>query len=218
MPSTAIIALLIAGSSPLAEAGVATVQLGSDGLVRVRDLARVASGGELVVMRAPRTRTLSVSQQQQAVRNRLPGADFTLRHQQPIRFAIAGSEQVARTAECSAAATLIPAGRMVEAADLVPLPCPAQIQGNWLRPVAGGYQARADIPAGTPLGRPLVRAITPIAAATPVVLRTAIGPVVIERQAATVQPGRPGRSVFARTADGAVLVAPLANKSAKDRP
>lgn len=210
MSSSAIIALLIAGSSPQAEAGISTVQIAPDGLLRVGDLARVSRGAELVVLRAADNTLLTPGQQAQLVRNRLPGAVFALRYKQAIRLALPERPAKTEFAACLTAAILIPADHVLEQADVAAAPCDVRTQGGWLRPVAGGFQARVDIPPGTQLGRPYIAAHAPVAAATPVVVRTKVGPVTIERNAETVQAARPGRSVFARTEDGAVLVAPLA--------
>lgn len=216
MPASTITALLIAGSSSQAQVGAGIVQIGPDGIVRVRDLADTAVGADLGIMSVRHGQTLSAAQQRQAVRNRLPGARFSLRQRQAIRFAIAIAPPHPQAEGCSAAATLISAGRVVSAADLAPHPCAGAKKGNWLRSIPGGYQARVDIPAGTPLGRPTVRPNAAIAVATPVVLRTIVGPVIIERQAETLQPTRVGRPVFARTTDGTVVVAPTAIEPAKD--
>lgn len=194
-----------------------TIELSSDRLVRVRDLAHVAQGSDLVVLRAPRSRAFSLQQQAQLVRNRLPGAVFTLRHLLPVRFTFP-DRLPTDLAACSSAASLIPAGRILEPSDLVSINCSIKPQGSWLTPVAGGHLAKADIPAGTPLGRPQLSTVAPVARATPVVFRTSIGSVTIERSAATVQPGRPGRPVFARTADGSVIVAPLETGETEERP
>lgn len=71
----------------------------------------------------------------------------------------------------------------------------------WL-PEGADRPVRVISPA--PEAAPMAEAVR-VEAGDPVVVRASVGPVIVEREARALQTGRPGRKVFVRTADGAVL-------------
>lgn len=187
----------------------------ADDKLRVRDLARGAVRGELVVAALPAHAarvTLSEEQRAALLRKRVPGMRFSLRHKGDVQFnrGSAGMAAISETS-CFSARTDIPAGVYLRAEHVASAPCSAGVPARRLRydPAAAAAYAQALIPAGSYLGRLRLPEVPPVPAGQSMLLQTRVGPVTIERGVTALQPGRPGRSLFVRTDDGKLLASRL---------
>lgn len=186
--------------------------------VRLGDLVRTADGGRLSerdgstpVLRLPAERhriTLSAPALAALLRRQLPGREVA----GDGTTIIALRRAPARVqAGCWASTRALHAGEPVTVRDVVPAGCagsaPAKVvaAGADRAPAAAG-----ELAAGAYLGRLLPVPAGRIASGTALALRSAVGPVVIERGVTTVQPGRSGRQVFVRDGEGHVFAALLA--------
>jgi hypothetical protein len=117
---------------------------------------------------------------------------------------------------CAEAGRDLAAGTALSSSNVVAVPCRDE------RAAALRYDRRARIlvtrqalPAGAYLGH--VGALSDLQTATgaTLVLRSTVGPVTIEREVTALQPGRAGKRVFVRDANGRVFAAPLAPATSK---
>lgn len=111
------------------------------------------------------------------------------------------------TGGCFAASRELPAGSVLSAGDVVVSPCRPVSKRVPLRydRLAGAPVAAAVIPAGTYLGRLAPLAQVRIEKGQRLTLRSASGPVVIEREVVAMQSGAPGGRVFVSDASGRVF-------------
>jgi len=86
--------------------------------------------------------------------------------------------------------------------DLTPVPCRSKAPHPPLRydSATRGPIAASVLPAGTYLGRLMPLPGKQVAAGEPLVLRSSIGPVTIERNVTAMQPGSSGKRLFVRDA------------------
>ena len=112
---------------------------------------------------------------------------------------------------CWVAARVIPAGTPLSRRDVDPAPCLADGVAAPLRldRANGMLVAHETIAAGTPLGAFAAPPAAAVGAGTVLTLRSANGPVTVERTVTTLQPGRSGGRVFVRDAAGSVFAARL---------
>lgn len=190
-----------------------------DGYVLARDIARASPDGAAVVATLPagaRQIELTEDKREALLRNRFPGGGFVLRHSGTLRVVRApGIEREANLGTCYAAGSDIPAGIALERAMLAEVACTRETAGRWLAHDAASRTlfARNDIPAGTYLGHVRLAAPGTVAPGSRLVFRTGEGPVTVEREVTALQPGRPGRHLFARTQDGEVVRSKLAEEN-----
>lgn len=189
-------------------------------VVRVRDIAAVPTGGEAVILRLPRGRNaveLDEAARRRLVRNRLPGVEFDLRHRGALTLSRPGRSAAARS--CTVTRHDIAAGSYLLRSDVTREPCASASSRPALAydRATGAVRARADIPAGTDIGAVPLPETPPLPAGQDAVIAFAGGPVVIQREVRTLQPARPGRSVFVRTNDGEVFAATIEDSSETDR-
>lgn len=109
--------------------------------------------------------------------------------------------------DCFASSRDLSAGSVLSADDVAVTPCQSVSQRAPLRydRLAGAPVTAATIPAGTYLGRLAPLAQIRIEKGQRLTLRSASGPVVIEREVVAVQPGVPGGRVFVSDASGRVF-------------
>jgi len=209
--------LVLAGSATVApEPAVLTL---ADDKLRIRDLARGAGDGEMIVASLPsRAAELTLNEEQRValLRKRVPGVRFALRHGGDVRFA-RGPGTVVQSGEtaCFSARTEIPVGHYVGRDEVNNVPCIANATEPRLRydAEAAAAVARASIPAGSYLGRLRLPESTPVAAGRSMLLRTRVGPVSIERTVTALQSGRVGERLFVRTDDGKLMASRLSPES-----
>ena len=187
---------------PMVEVRSAQLRVGD--LVAAREGALPAGIAELVVARLPHgATTLALPARDVAalVRRRVPG----------LRISAPAGELPARIGGgCFAAAAAIPAGAAVKAGDVVAAECRGTVPAALRYDRDGLAVARAALPAGAYLGRLAALPRDAIGKGTPLTLRSAAGPVTVERAVTTMQSGRPGARLFVRDGEGKVFAAPLA--------
>ena len=206
---------MLVGMAGAAMATPATLPI-DGGVVRVRDVATADRGRDLVVLRLPRGTaavTLTPAELRSLVSNRIPGTRFSLRHARAVRVMRVGSASTpaANDRGCRVTRVDLPAGAVVTTDDVVASACgPSDRALFGYDPAVRSVVARHAVPAGTPLRAVRTAATAPVQPGQSLVLRTAIGPVTIERAVSAVQPARAGARLFARTQDGAVVAARVA--------
>jgi hypothetical protein len=118
---------------------------------------------------------------------------------------------------CVAAARPILAGEAIAPGDLVPADCAVGRARAPLHYRSGeGVVAAAPIAAGVPLGRLAPPPPHDVARGAELTLVSRAGPVTISRPVTALQPGRGGRRLFVRDADGAVFAIRLDAQEAKE--
>lgn len=198
-----------------AEAAITVVE----GRILARDIARESPDGSAVVASLPRGMhriELTEERRRALLRNRFPGGRYALLHRGTLAIEReAGTDQAAAPGTCFAARADIAAGSAIVRNALEQVSCSRDAAGAWLTHDARSRTlfARADIPAGTYLGRIRPGAAAGVAAGARLVFRSSEGPVTIEREATALQPARAGRPLFARTEDGEVLRSKLAEET-----
>lgn len=208
-----LISMLMAGSVAAQPEAPMRVEL-RDELLRAGDLATGVGDSQMVVARLPDGTpavVLSEDDRRALLRARLPGASFRLRASGPVEFVGGISERAVNEAACFAARADIAAGSFIDQSEVAPVPC------ERTRPHAGlGYDAsaraplaRGAIPAGAYLGPVRAVASDPVAAGETLVLRSAIGPVMVERTVTSMEAARRGGRIFVRTEDGELVSARL---------
>ncbi|WP_280279766.1 hypothetical protein [Sphingomonas sp. CBMAI 2297] len=197
---------------PVVEVRSAQLRVGD--LVAARDGALPARIADLVVARLPRGASALVLPARDLaalVRRRVPGLRVAAPAGETVRIRAAFAAAPARShGGCFAAAAAIPAGAAVTAGDVIATAC-RDARPAALRYDRGGLAvARAALPAGAYLGRLAALPRDAIGKGTPLTLRSAAGPVTVERAVTTMQSGRSGGRLFVRDAQGKVFAAPLA--------
>lgn len=217
MSFTALLALLAAGSAaPL------PAQLQLDGRdIRAGDIA-TGVPSEPVVARIPNgevTVELSEAVRRRLIVNRFPGVAFSLRESGALLVRARRPNPPVK-AKCLRSTHAIAAGQHLTNADAEPIPCdPTQPKATLRFDRQLGAVIAADpVAAGEILGAVRLASTAFVPAGTGMHYRTAEGPVTIEREVVTLQPGRAGRSVFARTIDGQVISAPLEKREGEQVP
>jgi flagella basal body P-ring formation protein FlgA len=114
---------------------------------------------------------------------------------------------------CLSAATSIAAGAAVGRSDFAPARCgdssPRALRYDF---ASGALTAVRDIAKGETIDAPPDSLLTDIRAGDPLFLRVRVGGVVVEREVLAAQPGRHGGRIFARTADGRLVAAKVAEE------
>jgi flagella basal body P-ring formation protein FlgA len=120
------------------------------------------------------------------------------------------------TPPCFAAARDIAAGTVLGAADVIAVECQAG-KGAAIRydRASGAVIASVALPVGAYLGRIVPLPEGQVAKGTVLMLRSAAGPVVVERQVTAMQSGRSGGQVFVRDGSGQIFAAPLQVEQAR---
>ena len=140
------------------------------------------------------------------VRRSVPGMAITAADGEIVLRSIA-SAPVAGA--CFVLTTPVARGAMITPDLVAAVPCDESRPGSvGFDRAAGGVVARADLAAGSPLGRIAAVPAPGIGKGAPLRLVSIAGPVRIERQVTALQPSR-GRRVFVRDADGGIFAAPL---------
>ncbi len=185
-----------------------------DRYVRVGDLAVAPEHADEVVAQLSSHTTsmeLDVVSAERLLRNRFPGLHFRLRFDTTIRLSVVRAELVQRGA-CFAASSDLSAKEHITSRNTEQVACIDQKPSEAL-----AYDrelqvplAKAFIPAGTYLGslRPAARRTLP--KGQRMTLRFSSGPIIVEREVVTLQPGLPDQKVFAVAEDGEVMAARLA--------
>ncbi len=191
-------------------------------IIQVRDLARLAPEaehrfGSLPVAQIPDGHSaleLSAERRAALLRRRVPSYLFPLRVEGPVRFAAPHAETMGRTGRaCFALRQNLAAGDYVIGDTIAAAPCRATLSASLpLRfdPAAGAARADAPLNAGTYLGPLALREGGLVKQGHNLTLAIHAGPVRIERRVSAMQPARSGHALFVRTAEGAILTAPLA--------
>lgn len=124
---------------------------------------------------------------------------------------MSGETALAGRGTCLRTVRAIAPGDAMTRADTEDMPCDRSPGGSGLRFDAhrGTVVAAAPIAAGHYLGAIRLPSAAQVPAGTPMHFRTSEGPVSIEREVVTLQPGRRGGRVFARTGDDQVMAARL---------
>lgn len=214
--SAFFLALLIGGAADAPAEPGARITLRGDAL-RIADIAIAAPGEDRVIARLPSRPDgilLSEEQRESLLRGRVPGNRFRLRHQGTLWIERGANQGPAYRlgGPCYSARINLPAGNYLDRDAVAASECQPAAAERRL-----GYDAdahavvvRRDIPAGTYLGRLRLDARAPVAAGEAMMLRTSVGPVIVERTVTSLQPGRAGRRLFVRTDDGKLLASTLA--------
>lgn len=210
------VSLIAAEPAAAALSDVPTIELRDDAL-RVGDLARASDHGDMIIARLPggvSHVTLTEERQRALLRNRLPGTSLSLRHRGIIRVerGEVGRSRVGLTGPCFALRANVVDGDYLSREDVEEVSCngaPGDARVRYDAAAAAPF-ARTAIPAGAYLGRIRLPEQAPLAAGKPLLLRSTIGPVTVERQVTSLQAGREGRRVFVRTEDGELLASHLA--------
>lgn len=119
----------------------------------------------------------------------------------------------ASPSSCFVTATAVDMGAVIDGRDVLTAPCakaapPARYDGRRHMMIATRRLEKGDV-----VGRARPFAAPDIAAGEPVTLRTAVGPISIERRVTSLQPARAGGRVFVQDATGKVFAAPVAGSS-----
>lgn len=197
--------------------------------LRVRDLVEAPAGGlparigAMIVARLPQGASeieLSSTDVAALVRRRVPGMRVLAPLEGRVRVVSSGRVAPLRArGACFATVVAVQAGAALSAADVRETECLAGRAAVKLRyDRAGVACAAAPLAAGAYLGRLAPLAERAIGKGMPLVLRSASGPVTIERPVTAVQPGRSGAKLFVRDANGQVFSAPLTLADKEHRP
>lgn len=207
--------LLLAADAPEIEAHDVAL---ADRTIRVGDVA-IADGYEQGAIGQLPVRTnvveLDEASAERLLRNRYPGLVYRLRFKGSIRLSAPQIVPVHGANSCLSAAVDLQAGQPITRLNTSAVNCGTAPVPKVLRydADAGSAFARIFIPAGTPLGAPPIQEVSVVPAGQRMTLRFMSGPVIIEREVVTLQPGHPGDHVFAATEDGEVITSRLAPDS-----
>lgn len=193
---------------------VRSVQLRIGDLVTARGGALPARIADLVAARLPHGATALVLPARDVaalVRRRVPGLRVSAPAGEMIRIRATIAALPARIGGgCFAAAAALPAGAAVKTGDVVAAECRGTLPAAVRYDRDGLAVTRAALPAGAYLGRLATLPRDAIGKGTPLTLRSAAGPVTVERAVTTMQSGRSGARLFVRDGEGKVFAAPLA--------
>jgi len=133
-----------------------------------------------------------------------PAGTLTIRFNPP--------EAAPQLGGCWAASERIVSGSLIRRDQVVEAPCEPKAGLARVRFDVGSkaVRAAADIEPGTALGRLALPPEAVIEQGDRLALTSSSGPVTISRPVTALQPGRSGRRIFVRDADGAVLSVPAA--------
>lgn len=224
MNGAIVIGALLAANvgAPEQETGILILQ---GEVLRIGDIAVGAPESDLIVARIPDRRSsllLSEEQRRALLRARLPGAHFVLRQKDAllVRRGAASTTVPFLGGPCYAMRFELPAGQYISRDEVAETDCTGAAGDRRLRydRHAAAPVTRAAIPAGAYLGRLRLPDSSPLAAGEKLLLQTRIGAVSVERSVTTLQPGRPGKRLFVRTAEGKLLASRLASRLEGDRP
>lgn len=211
------LSLIVAEPAAATPPDTTTIKL-RDEAIRVGDLAHASVYRDLVVARLPRGvshMALTEAQRRALLRNRVPGVSLALRHRGVLRVNGGAATRPARATRgtCFALRADVADGAYLSREDVEQADCRAAAGDARVRYDAGAAApvARYALPAGTYLGRVRVPEQRPLAAGVPLLLRTVVGPVIVEREVTSLQPGRAGRRLFVRTEDGKMLASQIAS-------
>ncbi len=187
-------------------------------VVEIRGGALPAATGALVVARLPRgAERLDIPAADMAalLRRRVPGLRLLPARAAVVRvFGSLPRASAAPEQGCYATATAMAAEAALSAEDVTRTSCRAGRPARVVYDRAGGAHAGAALPRGAYLGRLAPLPSRAIGKGAPLTLRSTAGVVTIEREVVALQPGRSGRRVFVRDAQGQVFAAPLALEGA----
>ncbi|MDF2385701.1 hypothetical protein JMG10_29820 [Nostoc ellipsosporum NOK] len=197
---------------PMVEVRSAQLRVGD--LVAAREGALPARVADLVVARLPHGATalaLPARDIAALVRRRVPGLRVSAPAGEMVRIRATIAALPARVGgSCFAAAAALPAGAAVKAGDVIAAECRGTMPAALRYDRDGLAVTRAALPAGAYLGRLATLPRDAIGKGTPLTLRSAAGPVTVERAVTTMQSGRSGARLFVRDGEGKVFAAPLA--------
>jgi hypothetical protein len=192
-----------------------------DRSIKVGDVAITEGYDQDVIGQLPaRTDVIELDEAsaERLLRNRFPSLAFRLRFRDRVRLSAPSGAPDVRTGSCLAASVDVQPHEPITLSNTLEVAC-----GAGPVPKVLGYDAetrstfaRAFIPAGTVLGAPRLHEVQNVPEGQAMTLRFVSGPVVIEREVVTLQPGMPGDRVFAVTGDGKVVTAPLAQDEKED--
>ncbi len=214
MPSflTSGVGVVLAASSP-------TVLNLPDRNIRVADLANAPVPNTAIVARVPDGESSLEIDAEKAIRllrNRFPGAKFSLKFQGTIR--LLARDEPSRNAACLEAKTDIGANAAITTINVQQTEC----NGRELAPQLGYDSergvpiARSRIDAGSFLGNIRVASEDVITKGEALKLRTGAGAVSVERSVVSLQTSQKGRKIFVRTNDGEVIAAPISKLEMDD--
>jgi hypothetical protein len=114
---------------------------------------------------------------------------------------------------CLALSHAVPVGSPLSREDAVPVACDSSRRIASVRFDRSDTRIRAvsDLAKGSYLGRTFLPTERGVMAGDRLTLRSAVGPVSIERAVVALQAGRSGRRLFVRDQDGQTIAAPLSN-------
>ena len=183
-----------------------------DRYIRVGDVADVDDTDGAILAAIPEGKTKIVLTSEDAarlIRNRLPGTPFDLKFDEVVTLT-APSASVTRGA-CFVAKWDLATDQIVRESDVEATACLDQLPSRDL-----GYDhsrravvVRHPIMAGEYLGSVKPAKDEAVAAGNRMVFRTSNGVVSVEREVVALQAGTPGKTLFARTENGEVIVARL---------
>lgn len=144
------------------------------------------------------------------LRNRFPALEFVLRFDGRVRLSHPSPSQV-RGGSCFGASVDLAIGETITASNVVEIECPSErtVAALGYDAASGSPYARGFIPAGTNLGALRLNGVEVVPEGKAMTLRFAAGPIIVERDVASLQPGVPGGRVFVKTEDGKVISARL---------
>lgn len=182
-------------------------------LAAPRDIP-AAVGGNFRLLKTPggaRSIVLSPGDQQRLLDRRLPTHRIALRFSRAVRIVFSPRTPGIRPLPCLELNQPVAAGEALGRNQAIVVACdPAKVRTRLAYDrEAGAPVSLAALPAGAYLGPALLPAALPHPRGSAMTLRTKVGPVTIDRTAALVQSGRPGRRAFARLSDGRIIAARL---------
>lgn len=181
----------------------------ADRNIRVGDIARAPGFESEVVGVLPQQSTLVELDEGNArrmLRNRFPALQFALRFEGRVRLSHPSLSQV-RKGNCFAASADLAVGETITPSNVVEIECPSEraVAALGYDAASGSPYARGPIPSGTNLGALRLNAVDVVPEGKAMTLRFAAGPVIVERDVVSLQPGVPGGRVFVKTEDGEVI-------------
>lgn len=197
--------------------------------IRIGDVVDLASlrqpiGGQIagrVIARMPeRTSAVSLHRRGLAalVRRAVPALQVPAEGEGTITFRFARSS-VARNEVCAETSEAVNSGAPIWSEQTRAISCDRERTAADLsfRPRSGEAVAAQNLAAGTYLGRIRLPSRPEISPADRLTVKSAVGPVVIQREVTALQAGRADRRLFVMTGDGEVFAAPAASTTEGSR-
>ena len=208
-------ALALAGPTVALKADVVVAgpELRVSDLVEARGMPLPVKVASRTVARVPRSADLPAASVAALVRRRVPG--LAVEAPAPgmiVRIAVRTAPSVRRPANCFATARTVAAGVALTRPDVAATPCRADgahAKLDYDRG-SGALSSAAALPAATYLGQLPPLPTKQVAKGTVLTLRSAAGPVIVERTVRALQSAESGRGIFVRDDAGRVFAAPLA--------